>query len=200
MFFSLQQPSWSPSTIPLYACVADRKGQLARKTGRSVTRRDTHPKVHRAKPNYKLPTSNQADQHTHPQRPISCTVTGMKTSLSGSVHRYAAFALLSVGTVVVGFPVWLIRGTSHPPDLLGQCLFLAIGVVLGGPLVGYGITLLWGTNKHRSYVLLAAGVNYIAIVAILGWATSDILFLALGVAALSGSYRYWHLAKEPSHH
>ena len=62
------------------------------------------------------------------------------------------------------------------------------------------MTLLWGTNKHRSYVLLAAGINYIAIVAVLGWATSDILFLALGIAAFSGSYRYWHLAKQPSQH
>lgn len=118
----------------------------------------------------------------------------MGTYRNGSAHRYAAFILLSTGVLVAGFPLWWINGTSHPPEIQGQLLFLSIGLILGGPPAGYGAALLWGTNRHSSYVLLAAGIEYIAIVVISGWATSDVLFLALGVAALSGSYRHWRRA------
>lgn len=119
----------------------------------------------------------------------------MGTNQNGSAHRYAAFILLSTGVLITVFPLWWIRGTSHPPGVQGQLLFLSGGLILGGPLAGYGATLLWGTNRHSSYVLLAAGIDYTAIVLIYGWAVSDILFLILGLAAFAGSYRYWKLAR-----
>jgi hypothetical protein len=114
---------------------------------------------------------------------------------TSSIRRYAGFALVAVGTLIVAFSVWFTTGFSHPIGLSGQFLFLLIGIILGGPMIGYGGTLLWGTARQTSYALLAAGIDYIAIVLIYGWAVSDIPFLILGLAAFAGSYRYWRLAR-----
>lgn len=114
---------------------------------------------------------------------------------TSSIRRYTGFALVVIGTLIVAFSLWFPTGFSHPMGLSGQLLFLLIGIILGGPMIGYGGTLLWGTDRQTSYVLLAAGIDYIAIVLVSGWGGGDILFLILGLAAFGGSYRYWKLTR-----
>ena len=120
----------------------------------------------------------------------------MNLITASPTRRYAGLVLLSIGVGIVGFSLFWVRALSHPPGLSGQLLFILIGVILGGPMIGYGGTLLWGDRKHVSYISLVSGIDYIAIVLFNGWAVTDIFFLVFGLAALGGSYRYLRLTKK----